>query len=352
MALDLRNNVLLLGMNHHSAPVAVREKFTFPRNRLRESLSCLLGYPGIDGAVILFTCNRSEIYVSSPLRRFTAHPVVGFVSEYARIDPLTLSAHFYFSVNRDVVEHLFRVASGLDSQVLGENEILGQIKQSYYDAKDCGVTDASLNRLFQKAFRVGKHVRSRTCISEGSTSMSSTALKLAESRWELKHKKILLVGVNKINEQIAKYLFERSVRTVFVSNRTYEKARKLAEDIGGTAVHFDELTKQLAHVDVVISSTSAPHLILKKDDLLPILSRRTRQLLIIDLAVPRDVDPELRTHHRVVLHDLDDLKAIIDGNRQKKLEAAHAASSLIERAVEDVHFPVDHETSSEVTSAV
>jgi len=237
-----------------------------------------------------------------------------------------------------MVEHLFRVCSGLESQILGENEILGQVKRAYFEARSVKATDISLERIFEQAIKIGKKVRKETNISHGITSLSSMALKLAEKKFNLKDKIILLVGVNKINEQIGRYLHERNIHTVIVANRTYEKAVKLAQYLGGKAIHFDQFKKELHLVDIIISSTAAPHFILNKKEVEASLKQRNSELLIIDIAVPRDIDPAIKDFKGVTLYDLDDFNQVIRENMDKKREEARKAEYLIGQAVKGINF--------------
>jgi glutamyl-tRNA reductase len=237
------------------------------------------------------------------------------------------------------------VSSGLESQLLGENEILGQVKRAYLAAKEIKATDVTTERLFEEALKVGKKVRNETRISRGSMSLSSMAIKLAEKKFNLRDKTILLVGVNKINEQIAKYLYERNIQTVIVANRTYEKAAKIAQYLGGQAIHFDRFKKELYKVDIIISSTAAPHIVLKREELETSLEKRNREVLLIDIAVPRDIDPDIKGLKNVMLYNLDDLNQVIEENLDKKKEEALKAERLIKRALENISFLAEPFTS-------
>ena len=337
--MNIPSHLFVLGINHQTAPVAVREQLSFPNSQLREALRHLLNFDGIEGGVILSTCNRSEIYVSTHSSLFTVERLTQFLTDFQRIDGKDLSSYLYGLRNVHVVEHLFRVSSGLESQVLGENEILGQVKRAYFAAKKVRATDDTMEKLFEKAIKIGKKVRSETNISQGSTSLSSMAIKLAEKEENLRDKTILLVGVNKINEQIAQYLYERDIQTVIVANRTYEKALRIAQYLGGKAIHFDQFKKELNQVDVIISSTAAPHLILNRNEVEASVKQRDRKLLLIDIAVPRDIDPDIKELKGVTLYDLDDFNQVIKENLGRKREEALKAERLIKQAMEKIHFP-------------
>jgi glutamyl-tRNA reductase len=330
--------IFVLGINHQTAPVAVREKLSFSDVQLREALNRLTCYDGISGGVILSTCNRSEIYVSSHSSHLTHQRLKQFLSDVQKVDLNDLSPYLYSFENRDVIKHLYRVSSGLDSQLLGENEILGQVKRAYGEAKAANASDVTLQKLFDGAIKMGKKVRRETNINHGSTSLSSMAIKLAEKEVSLKDKTILLVGVNKINEQIAGYLYERNIHTVIVANRTYQKALTIAQYLGGRAIHFDTFKKELHQVDIIISSTAAPHFILKRAEVEASLKKRERSLLIIDMAVPRDIDPDCKQVAGITLYSLDDFHQVIKENLGKKREEALKAERLIKQAVERIEL--------------
>jgi glutamyl-tRNA reductase len=330
--------IFVLGINHQTAPVAVREQLSFSDVQLREALNRLTCCDGIAGGVILSTCNRSEIYVSSHSSHVTHQRLKQFLSDVQKVDLNDLSPYMYSFENRDVIKHLYRVSSGLDSQLLGENEILGQVKRAFGEAKAVNASDVTLQKLFDGAIKMGKKVRRETNINHGSTSLSSMAIKLAEKEVSLQDKTILLVGVNKINEQIAGYLYERNIHTVIVANRTYQKALTIAQYLGGRAIHFDTFKKELDQVDIIISSTAAPHFILKKREVEASLKKRKRSILLIDMAVPRDIDPDCKQVAGITLYSLDDFNQVIKENLGKKRKEALKAERLIKQAVESIEL--------------
>ncbi len=334
-------HLFVLGINHQRAPISIREKLSFPSSKLGEALQHIHSFDGIEGGVILSTCNRSEIYFSTHSRLFSIENFKKFLTDFQRIDIGDLSPYLYNFRNADVAEHLFRVSSGLESQLLGENEILGQVKRAYLAAKEVKSTDVTTEKIFEEAVKIGKKVRKETRISQGSTSLSSMAIKLAEKKFNLKNKTILLVGVNKINEQIAKYLYERNIKTVIVANRTYEKAVNIAQYLGGKAIHFNQFKKELYKVDIIISSTAAPHIVLKREELEASLKKRNREILLIDIAVPRDIDPDIKALKGVILYNLDDFNQVIKENLGKKTEEAMKAERLIKQAVDKINFLAD-----------
>ncbi len=328
------SHLFVLGVNHKTAPVSVREQLSFSGSKLKEALGHLTSREGIEGSIILSTCNRSEIYVSSRSSGFLRNSLEKFFSEVQSVNLEELSPFLYSFENHDAIKHLYRVSSGLDSQLLGENEILGQVKRAVSEAKAANASNSALERLFDGAIKMGKRVRQETSINQGSTSLSSMAIKLAEKTASLNNKTILLVGVNKINEQIARYLYERKIKTVIVANRTFDKAASIADYLGGKAIHFETFKKELHQVDIVICSTAAPHFILKREEVEASLSKRTRPILLIDMAVPRDIDPEIKQVTGVTLYSLDDFNQVIQENLGRKRTEALKAEGLIKQTVE------------------
>jgi glutamyl-tRNA reductase len=301
-------NILCAGLNHQHAPVEVREKFAIGGSDLGETLAAVRTIDGLAGAVILSTCNRVEFYASSvcPVRAFDG--LKELLHERTGYD-----APLYFHDTPRSVRHLFRVASGLDSMVLGETEILGQVKKAYSSAAELGATTTHLNKLFQHAFRVAKHVRTETQITRGATSVGSVAVELAGKIFgDLSGRRIMILGAGETSERTARSLVSRGVKTVIVSNRTFDRAARLAGEIGGLAIHFDHWQNAFSDVDILICSTAAPHPIITREKLAPLLRERGgRPLFVIDLAVPRDVEPSVNELEGVFLYDIDSLEGIV-----------------------------------------
>lgn len=301
-------NILCAGLNHQNAPVEIREKFAIGNHELQDTLSAVRAIDGTGGAVILSTCNRVEFYAASlcPVRTFEA--LRGLMQTRSGVD-----APLYFHDTPRSVRHLFRVASGLDSMVLGETEILGQVKKAYSAAAEMGATGRHINKLFQHAFRVAKHVRTETQITRGATSVGSVAVELAGKIFgDLGGRRVMILGAGETSERTARSLVSRGVRTVIVSNRTFERAARLAGEIGGLAIHFDHWQNAFADVDILICSTAAPHAILTLEKLAPMMrDRGGRPLFVIDLAVPRDADPAINDLEGVFLYDIDSLEGIV-----------------------------------------
>ena len=329
--------IVVLGLSHHTAPVALRERFAFGEARLPVALQTLREMKLAEEAVILSTCNRVELYVATTqeppnalaeLRRFLAT-----CHDYH--DPL--ADELYALTEPRSIEHLFRVACGLDSMVLGETEILGQLKKAYEFALQAGHTGPSLNKAFQRAFNVAKHVRTETNIQRGSVSVGSVAVELAEKIFSaLTDRQVMVIGAGETSEKTARALLSRGARSIIVSNRSYERAAALASELGGTAIHFEEWSKTFADVDIVISSTSAPHYVLDRAKLEPLMrARRNRPLLLIDIAVPRDIDPQVNFLDNVYLYNIDDLQAIADDYlKQRKEEITRCEAIIREKAAQ------------------
>jgi glutamyl-tRNA reductase len=326
--------IIVLGLSHHSAPVALRERFAFAEGRIPAALELLLNQHFADEAVILSTCNRVEIYAATslePARAFSE--LKGFLTtihEYR--DPLTDEL---YALNEPLsLHHLFKVACGLDSMVLGETEILGQLKQAYDLALQHGCTGARLNKAFQRAFHVAKHIRTETNIQRGSVSVASVAVELAEKIFSsLAEHEVMVIGAGDTSEKTARALLSRGARSIVVANRSFDRAEALAKELGGRAVRFDDWAKEFELIDIAISSTAAPHHILDRARLEPLMKlRRNRPLLLIDIAVPRDIDPEVNFLENVYLYNVDDLQSIAnDYLKQRQDEIARCEAIIAEK---------------------
>lgn len=329
--------LVILGLSHHTAPVTLRERFAFNEARVPAALQLLRDAGLADEAVILSTCNRVELYAATSLEPRQAFSQLRefLVNCHEYRDPLT--NELYVLGEPQSLEHLFRVACGLDSMVLGETEILGQLKSAYDFALKHGHTGKVLNKAFQRAFNVAKHVRTHTNIQRGSISVGSVAVELAEKIFSSLHdRQVMVIGAGDTSEKTARALLSRGARSIIVSNRSYERAAALANELGGTAIHFEQWSAAFGEIDIVISSTSAPHYVLDRAKLEPLMrSRRNRPLLLIDIAVPRDIDPEVNFLDSVYLYNIDDLQAIADDHlQQRKEEIARCEAIIRERAVQ------------------
>jgi glutamyl-tRNA reductase len=317
--------VVVLGLNHQSAPVELRERFAFAESAIPGALAQLRASGVASEGVILSTCNRVEIYAASD--RPGAEVFAGlrqFLVESRGCTMLT-DAEVYTHVEPDSLHHLFRVASGLNSMVLGETEILGQLKRAYDLALQHGHTGGRLNKSFQRAFNVAKQIRTETNIQRGSVSVANVAVELAEKIFAtLKGHHVMVIGAGDTSEKAAKALLSRGAAGVLVANRSLERAQGLATELGGQAVPFESFPSRVAEVDIVVSSTAAPGYVIDVPKLQAAArQRRGRPLLLVDIAVPRDIDPAVNTLDNVFLYNIDDLQTIAaDYLEQRKKEIA------------------------------
>lgn len=333
-------NLIVLGVSHHSAPVELRERFACSESEAPALLERVRGAGLGEEAVLVSTCNRVELYVSTGRPAAEAAPVLRefFLRDRGVVEPC--GRQLYGLGGVAAAEHLFRVASGLDSLVLGETEILGQLKQAYAVALRAGATGRILNKVFQTAFAAAKKVRSETQIQRGNTSVASVAVDLAEKIFDrLSDRQVMVIGAGDTSEKTARALLSRGAHSVIVSNRSWDRAAALAEELGGRAIHFDEWEQEFGRLDIIISSTSAPHFILDFPRLERLLSRRpARPLLLVDLAVPRDIDPEVKRLDGVFLANVDDLQAIADEHvRNRKEELARCEEIIRDRVQALIH---------------
>ncbi len=330
-------NLVVCGLNHHSAPVEIRERLAFTEKDLPAAFSLVREkIPGA-GCVLVSTCNRVEIYVHHPLLPETLRErLVAFLVESRGVEKALFDDYLYLYAGREAVEHLFRVASGLDSLVIGEPQILGQLHEAYQAAHACQVADKVIHRLFQKAFTTAKKVRSQTAIGMGNVSVSSVAVSLAASIFkDLSRVQVFLLGSGEMAALALKALADHGARHITVVNRDLEKARILAASQGGTVATWDELDGLLTRADIVISSTAAPGFILSKKQVDSVLhTRKHRPLFLVDIATPRDIDPEVASLDGVFLYDIDDLKAVARHNQHARQEEIDRCIVLIEQATE------------------
>jgi glutamyl-tRNA reductase len=327
--------IVVLGLSHHSSPVELRERFAFAEARIPAVLELMRQQGIVDEAVILSTCNRVEIYASTSLDS---------VKAFVELKEFLLTCHDYrdpltdelYTLNEpQSVHHLFKVACGLDSMVLGETEILGQLKKAYDLALQHQHTGPRLNKAFQRAFNVAKHVRTETSIQRGSISVGSVAVELAEKIFSsLDGRHVMVIGAGDTSEKTARALMSRGAKSIVVANRSLERAQALAAEFGGRAVNFDDWSSEFSHIDIAISSTAAPHHILNRAKLEPLMKlRKNRPLLLVDIAVPRDIDPEVNLMPNVYLYNVDDLQGIAeDYLKQRKEEIVRCEKIIVEKA--------------------
>ena len=333
-------SIILFGLNHRTAPLEVREKLTFPSATLEESLARLTGLEPMKEGLIISTCNRTEL-LGRTMNGFgdAAELMRSFLSQERGFPLEDLDRYCYRMTDREAIHHLFRVAASLDSMVLGEAQILGQVKDAYQAALKAKSIGTILDPLLRKALGVAKKIRTETGIARHPVSISYAAVTLARSIFEdLKGRKILLIGAGKMSELSARHLVERGIESVLVANRSYPRAVEMALKFGGEAVHFERLQDALEQVDIVISSTAAPHPIIKHEDVVRLIrARKNRPIFFIDIAVPRDVEPRVNTIDNVFLYDLDDLTGVVASNRAEREAAARVAEEIVRKEAEAFH---------------
>lgn len=328
-------HLAIVGLNHKTASVEVRERVAFTEASIERALSTLIVQDCVEESLILSTCNRTEVYCVFKTGCFDTQLLRRFVADSNGLCCEEIDPYLYELSNREAVQHLFRVVSGLDSMVVGENQIAAQAKQAYRIATTVKATGPILNKLFHVAFRVGKKVRSQTGIGTGSLSISQVACDLAEKIFRrLSERSVLLIGAGENGELTAKILKGRGVQRLFITNRTLATAHQLAQKIGAEAVPFEDLARILADVDIIISSTGAPEAILGPEQITPVLSRRQLPLFVIDLAVPRDIDPAVDRLNNVFLYDLDALQGVVEKSLDHRSGAAHQAKQIVTAEVD------------------
>ena len=324
-------NLFCVGLSHHTADVETRERFAG-----HAETDCILRGAGCNEALLLTTCNRVEVYAASE-KRVSTDEIARCLVRNIENDRSEYAPPFYRYEDEKCVQHLFRVASGLDSMVVGESEILGQVKKAYESARASGVAGPRLHRLFQRAFRVAKQVRTHTEITRGSVSVGSVAVDLAQRIFgQLSSCKVLVLGAGETSERTARALVSRGVTDLRVTNRSRDRAQELTGLVGGRAVRFDEWLQQCREIDILITSTSSETALLTPESLAPMLRNRVdRPLFIIDTAVPRDVDPSVNEMHGVYLYDIDSLQSVAEQSLALRRQQITAAEAIIAEHVAD-----------------
>jgi glutamyl-tRNA reductase len=331
------SGLLALGVSHRTAPLELRERLALTEGKAAGVLSGLVSEEPITEAAAISTCNRTEIYLVAADTVEAETSALGVLAREASIPPTELLGPLYSLRGIDAAAHLFSVTAGLDSMILGEAEIQGQVKRAYELALVEGASGAVLNRLFRGALAAGKRARTETAIGEKGVSIPSVAVELAQRNLgDLSDRRVLLVGAGETSELTARALAARGVEAVFVANRRYNRAIGLAQQFGGTAVRIDELPAQLERADIVVSATDSPHHLIERSELEQVMLARARRqrsgrpLLLIDLAVPRDIDPACRELEGVSLHDVDDVQAIVERNASGREAEARRAQGILD----------------------
>jgi glutamyl-tRNA reductase len=330
----------VVGVNHRYAPIELREKLAFSRLDLPRALDGLRAFDFLEETVVLSTCNRVEVYGVAEHPRTARAEVLRFLGDFHGVDTAELRRASYFYLSREAVRHLFRVTAGLDSMVVGENEILGQVKEAFGAASKAGRVRSVLHPLFERAFRTAKRTKQETKISEGAVSVSSVAVELAQKIFgNLSRQNILILGTGKVSVLTLKRLLKDGARQVWVASRTAARAEELAEDFGVRAIAFEDWRRFLKDSDIVISSTAAPHPVIHYEDVKQAMAaRRHKPLFIIDIAVPRDTAPEVNTLDDVYLYNIDDLKGISGANLKFRQKEITKCEAIVEQQADDFMF--------------
>ena len=326
-------NLQLIGVNHNSAPIEVRERLAIPDSHLADAIRRLANHPGVDEGLILSTCNRVEVLAQTEnggadLRRF--------LRDYFQLDPAQYEPHLYEYREGEAIRHLFRVAASLDSMVVGEPQLLGQVKEAYATARAVGAVHSQLDLLLTRAFAVAKRVRTETAVGSSAVSVASVAVELAKKIFGSLHgKQVFLVGAGKMSELAARHLMAHGAASIFVANRTYDRAAQLAGKFSGRAILFEQLYDTCDRADIVITSTGAPFAIFRREHGELFLSRRkNRPMFFIDIAVPRDVAPEMNDLDGIFVYDIDDLQQAVSSHVADRRREAERAEAIVQSEVE------------------
>ena len=328
--------LVVLGLNHKTASVDVRECFTFPEDQIKKALNHLHEYEEISEVVIVSTCNRTEMYAVVDDAEDGLQVMQQFLQRMSKT--IINIEDFFFYSEEACIKHLFRVTSSLDSLIIGEGQILSQVKKAYSMACDVGTTSTVLNTLFHRAIAVGKKVRTETRIAHSTVSVSYAAVELAKKVFgDLTQSNVLLLGAGQMGELTARHLVENGVKTVFVSNRKYERAVELSQKFHGIAVPFESFMESAVDADIIITSTGAPHYIIRTWDIAHLMPKRGgRPIIIIDIAVPRDVEPEVAAINGASLYNIDDLEAVVESNVRQREKEATLAEAIIKKELEEL----------------
>ena len=336
------NQIVSIGTSHHVAPVEFREKLAFSDEQLIESLHHLRESHNVHEAVIISTCNRVEVYAVANPHQTVESPIktlIDFLARFHHIGVETLKKWSYRHHNLGTIQHLFRVTSSLDSMVVGESQILSQVKEAFDISRSAGGAGTVLNRLFPKAFSVGKRIRSETTIATGAVSISYAAVELAKKIFNaLEDKTVAIIGAGEMSELTAKHLVANGVSKVIVANRTYERAVKIAEKFKGIPVAYEDDLNFLIDADIVISSTDAPHYLIERQPLAEIMRKRKhRYMFLIDIAVPRDIEPDVSKINHAFLYNIDDLEAVVASNLKERQQEATRAEQIVTEEARRFH---------------
>ncbi len=328
--------IAVVGLNHKTADVELREKLAFNGPKLEEGLLSIKAIPGIKEAAILSTCNRVEIYLTVADLQQAFSSLKDFLVQFFDLRRDSLDTALYLHEEMLAVKHIFRVASSLDSMVLGEPQILGQLKDAFDFALEKKTTGALLNRLLKKAISVAKRVRTETRIASSAVSISFAAVELAKKIFtDLSDKSFMLLGAGEMAELAAKHMMNNGIQEIAVANRTYERGCELAHEFNGKAIRFEDFPERLADTDILICSTGAPVFVLLKEHMQKAMkARKQKPVFLIDISVPRNIDPEINEMDNVYLYNVDDLNDVVDTNKQERQKEAEKAEEIVEEEIE------------------
>jgi glutamyl-tRNA reductase len=328
-------NIIVVGLSHKTAPLEIRENVAFAPNRIEHPLREVIALPDIAEAVILSTCNRVEVYAATRDIAGGMARIKRFLADYHHIPFDKLEPHLYGYHSEDAIRHVFRVAASLDSLVMGEPQILGQVKSAYGYAAEYKTSGIILNRFLHKAFSVAKRVRTETRIASSAVSVAFAAVELAKKIFgDLTDKTVMLIGAGEMCELAAKHFINGGIRGIMIANRTFERAEKLADEFDGRAVNFNDLLDHLHKADIVLSSTGAPQHIIKSKDVTEVIRRRKlKPMFFIDIAVPRDIDPKVNELENVYLYNTDDLQGVVESNLRQRAAEAGKAEQIVNQEI-------------------
>ena len=327
--------IILIGLSHKTAPIEIREKFCLTKDGVAEILDRLRGISGIREGIVLSTCNRLEVVAAGEVGEAEETDLRSLIAEMGRMRPEELAPYLYSHQGEEAVGHLFQVASSLDSMVLGEPQILGQLKEAYGQASDLQSTGLILNKLLHRSFFVAKRVRTETKIANQAVSVSFAAVELAKKiLGELEDKRVLVIGAGEMSELATRHFISQGVKEIFVTNRTFSRAAELAEEFKGKAIPFEEFQRQLPKMDIILSSTGSNRYIVRREELTSVIRiRRNRPMFFIDIAVPRDIDPKINEIANVYVYDIDDLEGIVEVNKEERQKEVAKAQGIIAEGV-------------------
>ena len=328
--------LLLTGLNHKTAPIEVRERLAFEERNLPDALDNLKQCPGVLEGMILSTCNRVEVAITAEETTDAEGAVEHFLAESRQVERKWVTPYLYRHAGSEAIRHMFRVASSLDSMIVGEPQILGQLKSAYTLAKERGTVSGFLELVVMRAFNVAKRIRSETEIGQSAVSVSYAAVELAREIFgTLEGKRVLVAGAGKMAESAARHLRRAGAGEILVTNRTQARAEALAEEFGGSAIPYEEFAAALPEIDIVLASSAAPDHILTREQMRAVIGkRRNRPMFLIDIAVPRNIDPAVNQLDNVFLYDIDDLGKIVDSNLRGRQEVAQQAEEIIREEVD------------------